>query len=161
SCPGGTAVDGQGQAGPGERGTHPAHPAPPGVGAGSRAGPHPPGAGMGRHRQRAPTLPLGQDTEPPPTFPSLVLRGLRHEGLGAPDAARALGVWEARRGDIDLLVTDLPLPGGDGARLAEALRQLRPGLRVLFLSGYAEADLLVWGLLPPAAPFLQKPFTLT
>src|SRR5262249_15138053 len=76
----------------------------------------------------------------------------------AADAAGALQVSEAHPGGIDLLVTDLTLAGGDGTRLAEALRQLRPGLRVLFLSGDAEADLLGRGLLPPGARFLQKPF---
>ncbi len=60
---------------------------------------------------------------------------------------------------IDLLVTDVGLPGGmNGRQLADAARQLRPGLRVLFITGYAENTVLGDGDLEPGMHVLTKPF---
>jgi signal transduction histidine kinase/CheY-like chemotaxis protein len=62
---------------------------------------------------------------------------------------------------IDLMVTDVILPGGTGTELAGALQQQRPGLAVLFVSGYAFETLIEHSLLPVGAPFLQKPLSET
>ena len=61
---------------------------------------------------------------------------------------------------IDLLVSDVRMPGCSGPRLARALLGARPGLRILFISGYAAGD--IEAELGPAAAqcgFLEKPFT--
>jgi CheY-like chemotaxis protein len=76
----------------------------------------------------------------------------------AEDAESALGLV-ASRDDLDLLLTDINLPGADGFALASAARRLRPGLPVVYASGrLSEAD-------PqralPGAPFLAKPFSLS
>ncbi|HTJ98743.1 MAG TPA: response regulator [Bordetella sp.] len=64
------------------------------------------------------------------------------------------------RGDIALLFTDVGLPKGmNGRDLAEAARAARPGLRVLYTSGYAEGILTHDGRLPPGEALLPKPFT--
>ena len=60
---------------------------------------------------------------------------------------------------IDLLVTDVGLPGGmNGRQVADAARQFRPGLKVLFITGYAENAVLSHGHLEPGMHVLTKPF---
>ena len=62
---------------------------------------------------------------------------------------------------IDLLVTDVGLPGGmNGRQLADAARELRPGLKVLFITGYAENAVVGAGHLPPGMAVLVKPFAM-
>jgi two-component system, cell cycle sensor histidine kinase and response regulator CckA len=78
--------------------------------------------------------------------------------LEASSATEALLVSEAHGGTIHLLISDLSLPGINGPTLAAQLTAVRPGLQVLFLSGYAAEDAARGGLLPPHRAFLQKPF---
>ena len=59
---------------------------------------------------------------------------------------------------FDLLVSDVVMPGMNGADLAKRLTALDPGLRVLFMSGYAPATILRDGLLEMGTPYLAKPF---
>ncbi|MDE3097708.1 MAG: response regulator, partial [Chloroflexota bacterium] len=70
----------------------------------------------------------------------------------------ALLVHEQHAGAIDLLVTDLVMPGISGRELAVRLRALRPGLRVLYMSGHAADALRGFGGLAPHEAFIQKPF---
>jgi two-component system, cell cycle sensor histidine kinase and response regulator CckA len=72
---------------------------------------------------------------------------------------QALGVIERSEGSIDLLVTDVILPGMDGAELARRAMELHPQLGVLFVSGYTDDEIVRRGLLDAGRPFLQKPFT--
>ena len=87
-----------------------------------------------------------------------VLGDLGYTTLEAPDGAAALRcIGEAPR--IDLLVTDVGLPGGmNGRQVADAARGLRPGLKILFITGYAENALLAHGHLDPGMHVLTKPF---
>ena len=59
---------------------------------------------------------------------------------------------------IDLLVTDVGLPGLNGRLLADQARSLRPGLKVLFMTGYAENALFGGGRLDPDMQMITKPF---
>jgi two-component system cell cycle sensor histidine kinase/response regulator CckA len=61
---------------------------------------------------------------------------------------------------IDLLITDLTLPGASGRELAERIRLSRQDLKVLYISGYTDDDAVRAGAIPPGSKFLQKPFTL-
>jgi two-component SAPR family response regulator len=62
---------------------------------------------------------------------------------------------------IDLLVTDVGLPGGlNGRQLADAAIQLRPQLKILFITGYAETNVMGEGHLKPGMHIMIKPFSL-
>jgi PAS domain S-box-containing protein len=71
----------------------------------------------------------------------------------------ALATAATRTGRIDLVISDVVMPGGTGPELVETLRATRPRLRALFISGYADAVLSRHGGLPRDAHFLQKPFS--
>ena len=91
---------------------------------------------------------------------AIVLRILRRAGynvLEAENGASALTIAEAHPGRIDLLVTDMFMPGLRGPEVAAKLALTRTGLRVLFMSGYAEQDARTG--VPAGANFLNKPFS--
>jgi PAS domain S-box-containing protein len=71
----------------------------------------------------------------------------------------ALSLWEARRGEIDLVLTDVMMPELGGTELAERLRAIDAAVRVIFMSGYLGDDAATEGPSATREPFLQKPFT--
>jgi len=79
--------------------------------------------------------------------------------LEASRAAEALETSERHRGPIQLLLTDVVMPGISGRKLADRLKTLRPETRVLYMSGYTDTAIVQHGLLEPGVAFLQKPFT--
>jgi two-component system cell cycle sensor histidine kinase/response regulator CckA len=91
-----------------------------------------------------------------PAIEILESRGYRV--LSAPDAMRALAVAEEHSGTINLLITDVVMPGLSGNHLAERLVARRPGLKVLYISGYPEDAIAHHGVLGADQHFLQKPF---
>ncbi len=91
----------------------------------------------------------------------LVVETLEELGYTAIEAADGSAGLRVLRSDarIDLLVTDVGLPGGiNGRQLADAGRAIRAGLKVLFITGYAEAAVVGDGLLDPGMHVLTKPF---
>lgn len=78
--------------------------------------------------------------------------------LPARNGADALEVAQRHQGTIDLMITDVIMPHLNGSRLAEKLSQSRPGMRVLYISGYPEDAIAHHGVLEPRHRFLQKPF---
>jgi signal transduction histidine kinase len=89
----------------------------------------------------------------------LALRRAGHRVLDAPDGPAALAIARTHEGPIDLLLTDVVMPGMNGREVAEQVRRLRPGVQVLFVSGYAEDDLLRRDAADRGVPVLQKPYT--
>ncbi len=78
----------------------------------------------------------------------------------APDALAALSLAGELRGPLDLLLTDITLPGCSGPELASRLAAARPETRVLFMSGYFERAAGSSNVLPADSQLLEKPFTL-
>jgi CheY-like chemotaxis protein len=77
------------------------------------------------------------------------------------DGESAISYAESTSARIDLLVTDVVLPGLNGRRVAERVKTLRPGVKVLYISGYTENAIVHTGVLDPMIEFLAKPFTPT
>ena len=89
---------------------------------------------------------------------TLTSRG--YKVLEAENGEAGLQIAEAFQGHIDILITDVVMPGIGGRELAKKLLALRPGISVLYLSGYTEDAVITQGALGPGTAFLQKPFTL-
>jgi two-component system, cell cycle sensor histidine kinase and response regulator CckA len=88
-----------------------------------------------------------------------VLRGEGYEVLLAADGDEAIAL--AGSTHVDVLLTDLTMPGIGGHELADRLRAGAPALKVMFMSGFAEGGDFSASALPPATAFLEKPFTFT
>jgi PAS domain S-box-containing protein len=88
-----------------------------------------------------------------------VLSELGYQVIEAHDGPSGLAILQTSR-QIDLLVTDIGLPGLNGRQVADAGRQLRPELKVLFMTGYAENAALASGFLEPGMQMITKPFTM-
>ena len=91
-------------------------------------------------------------------FTAQVLRDAGSVVFEAGNPAEALAIATSESTPLDLLLTDVVLPGIDGADLAERLRTLRPGLRVLFMSGYTPEEIAVTAALASDDALLRKPF---
>ena len=89
------------------------------------------------------------------------LESLGYRVLSCADAAEALAACAGRADPLHLLLTDVVMPGMNGRELAERLTQGRPGLRVLYTSGYGEDVIARHGVLEPGVLLLQKPYPLT
>jgi PAS domain S-box-containing protein len=100
--------------------------------------------------------------EDDPTVRGLVLAALRELGCRVEEAADGPSALALLRSDIiiDLLISDIGLPGLNGRQLVEAARRLRPDLSVLFMTGYAEAAGQAEDGLAPGIELVTKPFTM-
>ncbi len=93
---------------------------------------------------------------------ALIRRMLETRGytvLLASHGDEALRLLERHPGRVDLLMTDVVMPGMSGRDLADRVAELRPGIKVLYLSGYTDDAIVRHGVLEPGIAFLQKPFT--
>ena len=90
----------------------------------------------------------------------VILADLGYLVLEAADAQEALALAEKHTGPIDLLVTDLVMPGLSGLELAKRLMPVRKEMRVLYVSGYADHETAKRTLGDPSVAYLQKPFAL-
>lgn len=93
----------------------------------------------------------------------LTARCLRRDGyhvLTAENGVAAVRVAGEYASPIALLLSDVVMPSMGGPSLATALRELRPALRILYMSGYAGSALESYGALHAGQQFLQKPFTI-
>ena len=86
-----------------------------------------------------------------------VLRGLDYRVLAAPHAEAALEILRQNNGTIDLLLTDIIMPGWNGRDLAKEAERLRPGMQVLFMTGYSRNAVVHQGRLDEGVDLLQKP----
>jgi len=88
-----------------------------------------------------------------------VLTEAGYHVLEASDGAMALRVAAEQVGEIDLVLTDVEMPTLGGRGMVDELHELSPGLRVLFMSGYTDNEILRRGIRTSETDFLQKPFT--
>jgi signal transduction histidine kinase len=79
--------------------------------------------------------------------------------MTAADGPAALEIARAHRGEIHLLVTDVVMPRMLGQEVAERMRSIKPGIKVLFMSGYARPVLASQGSLEPDVALVEKPFS--
>ncbi len=91
-----------------------------------------------------------------------MLRSLGHICLEARSTGEALDVFTANKDRIDLVLSDVVMPDGSGHELTEELRKLAPDIKILFMSGYTEDDIVpdvIFKIRKADAGLLQKPFT--
>jgi CheY-like chemotaxis protein len=88
-----------------------------------------------------------------------LLRDLNYRVLSAHDAVSALGLIDNGEIGIDLLLTDVVLPGMNGRQLAEQAKNRRPALQVLFTTGYSRNAIVHQSRLDPGVAMIQKPIT--
>jgi signal transduction histidine kinase/ActR/RegA family two-component response regulator len=101
---------------------------------------------------------LVEDDERVRAFTEEALRDLGYEVVSAESATEALA-QVARAPDVDLLLTDVIMPDTNGRELAEQVLRLKPGLPVLYMTGFTRNAVVHNGMLDPGVNFMAKPFT--
>lgn len=125
----------------------------------------PPGPDAIKRPQRQPlqhgsgTILLAEDEDAVRTVIRLILSRYGYTVLAAGNAKEALRLSKKHDGTIDLLVSDMVMPGTSGRELAAELKKKRPAMKALFISGYVDDDFIDAPALDPGDGFLQKPFS--
>ncbi|HEY2780262.1 MAG TPA: PAS domain S-box protein [Steroidobacteraceae bacterium] len=88
-----------------------------------------------------------------------VLKELGYSTLEADDGPAALKILDSKQ-RIDLVISDIGLPGLNGRQIIDAAREVRPSLKVLFMTGYAENAAIAAGFLEPGMSMITKPFAM-
>jgi two-component system, cell cycle sensor histidine kinase and response regulator CckA len=104
------------------------------------------------------TIMLAEDEESVRRLATMVLERSGYRVIAAPDGKSALDAAAAHEARIDLLLTDVIMPGLNGRELADRFATIHPETRVLFMSGYAGEALSAQGVLDSSVAFLAKPF---
>ncbi|MGC2210619.1 MAG: response regulator [Candidatus Korobacteraceae bacterium] len=118
-------------------------------------------AGFGGHEgSMGQTILLVEDEEMVRGLMCEVLEQGGYEVLACSTPAEAIEVSRRHAGPVDLLLTDVVMPGMNGCEMAERIHEFLPQLQVVFMSGYTEHALTHDGRVDPKVEYLQKPFTL-
>jgi len=107
------------------------------------------------------TVLVVEDDDEVRAYSSGILRELGYEVLEAADGPAALKILDRTDVVVDLLFTDVVMPGMSGRELSDQARRLRPGLKTLYTSGYTRNAIVHAGRLDPGVALLPKPFTLS
>jgi CheY-like chemotaxis protein len=110
-------------------------------------------------REAGETVMLVEDETQVRDLEARILTQLGYTVLAAANGEEAMDVSRAYTGEISLLVTDVVMPNMSGKQVADALLSSRPGLRVLYLSGYTENTVVNHGVLDSNVDFLSRPFS--
>ena len=79
--------------------------------------------------------------------------------MKAQNGEKALKVTDEHNGQIQLMVTDVVMPGMNGRELAKRLYPMRPEMKVIYMSGYTDEAIVHHGVLDSGLNFIEKPFT--
>ncbi|MDE3036136.1 MAG: response regulator, partial [Nitrospirota bacterium] len=116
---------------------------------------HPPAA----EPSASPTVLLVEDEEALRIVAQRILEQQGYSVVVASDGAEAIRAVERSRKRVDLLLTDVVMPGMSGLELAQRLAAVYPAMKVLYISGYPEGGITHHGVLDKGLAFLAKPFT--
>jgi DNA-binding NtrC family response regulator len=105
------------------------------------------------------TILVVEDDEDVRSYLIDTLSDLGYDVLYAADSAAALRILGERGALIDLMLTDVVLPGMNGRQLAREAQVVRPGLKVLYMTGYSRNAIVHQGRLDPDVELIQKPVT--
>jgi CheY-like chemotaxis protein len=105
------------------------------------------------------TILLVEDEPQVRSLTRTMLARLGYRVLEAESADEALRITSGHEGPLDLLLTDVVMPRMSGTDLARHVQTARPGVRVLYMSGYTDNGVIDQGMLAAGTPFIQKPFT--
>ena len=109
--------------------------------------------------QGSETILVVEDNDLVRDMTSEVLRQYGYKVIEAPGGEPALKIIQEYGEEINLLLTDVVMPGLNGRELADQILSLRPGIRVLYMSGYADNAIVQYGVLNPGLAFIEKPFS--
>jgi CheY-like chemotaxis protein len=126
---------------------------------GDTAARHAPALRATQHASTGETVLVVEDE---PVVRGVILEMLGEQGyrtLEAVDGPSGLRILRTQQ-RVDLLVTDVGLPGMNGRQLADQARETRPGLKILFITGYAESVAISDGFLESGMEMITKPFDL-
>ena len=105
------------------------------------------------------TILLVEDEEAVRALTSRILQKQGYNVIAAQHGREAMDIATREEGHIDLVLTDIVMPGINGRGLVERLNGIRPGIKSLYMSGYTDDDIVRRGFIEPSKRFLQKPFT--
>jgi CheY-like chemotaxis protein len=112
-----------------------------------------------RSREGTETLLLVEDDRSVRHLADRILSNRGYKVIPCSDGKDALRAFASAPEQIHIVVTDLIMPGMSGRELVQALRQIRPSVAALYVSGYTQDEIIRRGLHDPSVTFLQKPFT--
>ncbi|HOP41338.1 MAG TPA: ATP-binding protein, partial [Geobacteraceae bacterium] len=107
------------------------------------------------------TILMAEDDPAVRNLHSMMLEEAGYTVIAAVDGSDALNKFFSHEMNVDILVTDVIMPKLDGKRLIEKIREVRPGMKVLFMSGYTKDLFVQRGILDKEFNFLSKPVSAT
>jgi CheY-like chemotaxis protein len=105
------------------------------------------------------TILLVEDEEMIRNLTRQILEMQGYTVITAVDGSKGLSAYEHHTETIELLLTDVVMPGMSGPEMAQRIESIRPGTKVIYMSGYTDDTMLSHGILSEDTDFLQKPFT--
>lgn len=109
--------------------------------------------------QGSETILLVEDEDAVRTLASEILQMSGYKVFEAQRGSEAIEICEREHGPINMMVTDVVMPRMSGPQLADHLAEVRPDMKVLYMSGYTDSSVINHGVLASGTAFLQKPFT--
>ena len=110
-------------------------------------------------RGRGETILVVEDDQPLMQLTQVILAQAGYQVLSTVSSSEAMEMVRQHEGEINLVLTDVVMPEMSGVELADEIKMIRPGIKSLFMSGYAATAELNHETLERAVPFLEKPFT--